>query len=86
MIEAATTPVKMDWRITLAILVTVSLEAIAGLVWIGAAMQRLDSMERRVEEAAPVAERLARLEVEIVSLRTLVDRIDARLDRSEADQ
>jgi type VI protein secretion system component VasK len=71
----------VDGRITLALLVTVALEAIAALLWVGAAAQRLDGLEARVNAQANVVERLARLEAQMSGARATLDRIETNLDR-----
>jgi hypothetical protein len=73
----------MDMRITAAILITIALEAVAGLLWIGAAAQRLDALERQIAQSSPISERMARLETEMIALRTTLVRIETRLDRKE---
>lgn len=73
----------VDLRITSAILVTVVLEAIAGLLWIGAAAQRLDALEAQLQASSPIAERMARLETEMVAMRSSLTRIENRLDRKD---
>ncbi|MCU0882640.1 MAG: hypothetical protein MUF14_08250 [Hyphomonadaceae bacterium] len=74
---------RVDLRITLAILVTITLEAVAGLLWIGAAAQRLDALEQQNVRTSPISERMARLETEMIALRTTLVRIETRLDRKE---
>jgi hypothetical protein len=49
--------IKVDTRLTLALLVTICLEAIAGLLWVGAAAQRLTALEASVSVQQPIMER-----------------------------
>lgn len=74
----------LDARVTLALLVAVALEAVAALLWVGAAAQRLTALETRLDAQTPVAERLARLEAQMVAARATLDRIEGRLDGAEA--
>jgi hypothetical protein len=83
MSDPAAPSTRMDLRITTAILVTLTLEAVAGLIWIGAAAQRLDALEQQIVRTSPISERMARLETEMVAVRTALLRIETRLDRKE---
>lgn len=77
------TAIKSAWfdnRVTLAIILTFLIQAVAALMWLGAAAHRLNTIEVRVSEQAPVAERLARLEAQMVSATATLDRIEVRLD------
>lgn len=77
------TVIKSAWfdnRVTLAIILTFLIQAVAALMWLGAAAHRLNAIEVRVSEQAPVAERLARLEAQMVSATATLDRIEVRLD------
>jgi hypothetical protein len=74
-------PVKLDTRLTLALLVTICLEAIAGLLWVGAAAQRLTALEASVSAQQPIVERMARIETQMGSVRATLDRIENRFDK-----
>ena len=52
---------KIDPRITLALIFALFLETAGGLIWAGRAAARLDEVERAVATQPEVAERLARL-------------------------
>lgn len=71
----------VESKVTLALLVTMTLEAVAALLWVGAAAQRLDGLESRVNAQANVVERLARLEAQMSGARATLDRIETNLDR-----
>lgn len=71
-----------DPRITIAVLLTLSVEVGGALLWIGSAAQRIDAVENALAVQAPVAERLARLETEMAAARAALVRIESRLDRN----
>jgi hypothetical protein len=70
-----------QFRLTLAILVTLILEAIAGLLWVGAAAQRLDDLEMESKRQQPILERIARMEAELSAVRASLVRIENHMDR-----
>ena len=72
---------SLDLRVTIALLITIALEAIAALLWVGAAAQRIEALETRVDAQAGVVERLARLEAQMTGARATLDRIETTLDR-----
>ncbi len=71
---------KFDSKFTVALLVTVLVQTAGVLLWAGAAAQRLDAVERKVDAGASVAERLARLEAELAAVRAQLDRMEQRLE------
>jgi hypothetical protein len=80
-VAAMAPPRLFDGKITLAILITVVVQAAAALLWVGAAAQRIDALESALAAQASVAERLARLETEMAASRAVLVRIESRLDR-----
>jgi hypothetical protein len=72
--------IVVDGRMTLALLVTICLEAIAGLLWVGAAAQRLTVLEASMTAQQPVTERMARIETQMSGVRATLDRIENRID------
>ncbi len=74
-------PRLLDPRITIAVLLTLSVEVGGALLWIGSAAQRIAAVETTLAVQAPVAERLARLEAEMAAARAALNRIESRLDR-----
>ena len=71
---------KIDRRVTLALVFTVFVQTAGALVWAGAAGERLAMVEHEVDERRDVAERLARLEAELDSVRMQLDRIERKID------
>ncbi len=71
---------KIDPRITLALIFALFLETAGGLIWAGRAAARLDEVERAVAIQPEVAERLARLEVQVADARQSLARIEGKLD------
>lgn len=72
---------KIDSRVTLALILALFLETAGGLIWAGRAAARLDEVERAVATQPEVAERLARLEEQVCDARRSLARIEDRLER-----
>lgn len=72
---------KIDSRVTLALILALFLETAGGLIWAGRAAARLDEVERAVATQPEVAERLARLEEQVSDARRSLARIEDRLER-----
>ena len=71
---------KLDPRVTLALILALFLETAGGLIWAGRATARLEEVERAVETQPEVAERLARLEEQLADTRRTLTRIEERLE------
>ena len=71
---------KIDARITLALILALFLETAGGLIWAGRAAARLEEVERAVATQPEVAERLARLGEQVGEARRSLARIEQRLD------
>ena len=69
-----------DPHVNSAFLFGIFLQIITAFIWVGAASQRLESLETRINQQAPLNERLARLEGEMVAARQSLGRIENRLD------
>jgi Tfp pilus assembly protein PilO len=67
-------------RIPAAVIAALAVQAIAGLIWAGAAAARISALEERVGEQRQVSERLARLEEQSLALRATLDRIEWQLE------
>ena len=79
-----TTPrFRLDRQVTLAVIITVAIQAAGGRLWAGRASARIDELERRVESQGPTAERLARVEEQIAGLRLTLERLERRLESGE---
>lgn len=72
---------RMEIKVTLAVGAAIALQSAAGLIWAGAAGERLAQLERRADETRVIVERTARLEEQARSIRASVERIEARLER-----
>lgn len=70
-----------DFRLPLAILLTLVLQAIAALLWVGAAAQRLDNLESEIKLQKPILERMARIEAQVAAVRSSLDRIENHIDQ-----
>lgn len=72
---------KIDPRVTFALILALFLETAGGLIWAGRAAARLDEVERAVATQPEVAERLARLEEQVADARRALARIERRLEQ-----
>ena len=72
---------RVDRKITLAVIVALVMQTAGALMWMGAAAERLDMLERDVEAQRHTPERLARLEAEIGLIRVQLDRIEQKVER-----
>ena len=70
---------RTDRQLTLAVIVTIAIQAAGGLMWAGRASARIDELSRRVEGQAETAERLARLEEQVAATRVTLERLERRL-------
>lgn len=55
----------VDKKVPVALMVTMGVQIVAFVWWAGAASNRLDQLERRMEASAPQGERIIRLEEKI---------------------
>lgn len=68
-------------KLTAAFLLALAVQTGGALLWAGAAVHRIEVLERRVEAAQPVAERLARVEAQLEAMKAQLDRIEAKVER-----
>ena len=71
---------RMDRTITFSLVVAVLVQTAGALLWAGAAEARLSQLEIQAAADLPVAERLARLEEQMIGARQSLTRIERRLD------
>lgn len=74
---------RMDRTITFSLVVAVLVQTAGALLWAGAAEARLSQLETQAAADLPVAERLARLEEQMIMARQSLTRIERRLDAEE---
>lgn len=74
---------RIDRQVTLAVVVTVAIQAGGGLIWAGRASARIDDLQRRVDAQGETAERLARLEEQVAATRVTLERLERRLETGE---
>lgn len=72
---------KVDKRITAALIFAILVQTASALVWAGHAAERLVVVEREVEANRGSAERLARVETELKAMRNQLDRIERKIDK-----
>ena len=74
---------RTDRQLTLAVIITIAIQAAGGLMWAGRASARIDELQRRVEGQGETAERLARLEEQVSATRVTLERLERRLETGE---
>ena len=72
---------KVERKVSVAIIFAVFIQTAGALMWMGAAAERLDMLEKDIEQQRNTPERLARLEAEIGLIRTQLDRIEQKVER-----
>ncbi len=72
---------KVEGKITLALIFAVITQTTGALIWAGSAQERLSSLERSTIERRPVVERLARVETELEAVRAQLDRIEHKIEQ-----
>ena len=70
----------MDRTITFGLVLAVLVQTAGALLWAGAAEARLSQLETQAAADMPVAERLARLEEQMMGARQSLGRIERQLD------
>ena len=70
----------LDRRLSVGVIVTLTLQTASALMWAGAAEARINTLESRLSQTPHVSERLARLEEKVDLTRETVVRIEQRLD------
>lgn len=76
---------SFDRRLTIGVVLAVAVQSAGVLLWAGAAAERVSTLEERVRDAQPVAERLARVEAELGAMRMQLDRIERKLEVRDAE-
>ncbi|MEM7766450.1 MAG: hypothetical protein AAF253_03060 [Pseudomonadota bacterium] len=67
-------------RVTVALVLAISVQCVTVLMWIGAAAERLDALERTSDSVGDDHIRLAKLETQLELIHRQLDRIEARLE------
>ncbi|MBI5939767.1 MAG: hypothetical protein HY859_05010 [Caulobacterales bacterium] len=74
---------RTDRQLTLAVIITIAIQAAGGLMWAGRASARIDVLQRRDEGQGETAESLARLEEQVAATRVTLERLERRLETGE---
>lgn len=77
---------RFERHITFGLVVALALQTAGALIWAGATGERLRHLEGRAAAAAPVNERLARLEEQTVQMRAALERIERRMHQRAPDE
>lgn len=75
-----------ELRISIAVGAALLVQTALGLVWAGAAGERLAQLERRADGSGEIIERTARLEEQMAGVRASLARIEAKLDRQGTEE
>ena len=75
---------KIQGKVTLALMLAVLLQGAGVTFWAGAAAERISALEQAAATSRPVAERLARLEAEVSAMRAQLDRMERRMEAADA--
>ena len=70
----------MELRVTVAIGAAVIVQTGLGLIWAGAASERLAQLERRADDNTQIIERTARLEEQVRFVSATLVRIEEKID------
>ncbi len=70
----------VDRTITFGLILAVTIQTASALLWAGAAEARLSTLESQAVLDVPIAERLVRLEEQMIMARQSLSRIEHRLD------
>lgn len=71
---------QINRSVSAGIIVTLALQSATVLMWGGAAETRLQILEKTASTSLPIAERLVRLEEQMIMARQSLARIERRLD------
>lgn len=71
----------IDKKITWALILSLTVESAGVFAWAGATGERLKEVEMRVAAQSAMAERLARVEVQLELAAMQLDRIEKKLER-----
>jgi len=74
-----------ELRITVAIGAAVIMQTAFGLIWAGAASERLAQLERRANVNAQMIERTARLEEQVRFMSATLVRVEKKLDNFQGE-
>ena len=74
---------RMDRTITFSLVLAVLVQTAGALLWAGAAEARLSQLEIQAAADLPVAERLARLEEQMIGARQSLTRIERQLEAKD---
>jgi len=69
-------------RISIAVGAAFVIQSACAFIWAGAAAERIDQLERRVNASQELIERTARLEEQVQMVRTTLTRIERKIDDS----
>lgn len=76
----------LDKRVPIALIFAIALQTGAGLIWAGAAGERINQLEHQTTMTTDLSERLVRVEEQIGFARSSLDRIERKLDRLDSEQ
>lgn len=75
---------RLDRQVTAGVLLAVALQTGGVLIWAGREATRIEVIEQRLDRQSNIAERLTRLEEQVVAARATLERVEHKLDQAEA--
>lgn len=75
-----------ELRVTVAIGAAVIVQTGLGLIWAGAASERLAQLERRADDNTQIIERTARLEEQVGFVSATLVRIESKIDAKKGEE
>jgi len=75
---------RLDRQVTAGVLLAILLQTGGVLIWAGREATRIEVIEQRLDRQSNIAERLTRLEEQVLAARATLERMEHKLDRGEA--
>ena len=75
---------RLDRHITAGVVLAILFQTGGVLIWAGRVATRVEVIEQRLDRQSNVAERLTRLEEQVLAARATLERVERKLDRPEA--
>lgn len=81
MSETMLKPIGAELRVTVALGAALVVQSGLALIWAGGAAERIDQLERRIDNTDVVIVRTARLEEQVSAMRASLIRIETKIDQ-----
>ncbi|MEL7489080.1 MAG: hypothetical protein AAGJ73_00055 [Pseudomonadota bacterium] len=74
-----------ELRVSIAVGAAFVIQTACAFIWAGAAAERIDQLERRMDASQELIERTARLEEQVVAVRATLTRIERKIDNTRRE-